>query len=196
MLKNLVDKLNNFELTEKTIKEVHASLMESPFAWESEFKTELVGKYRNIPITGSRQPFFNNKEYAPLFNLEFIVPSYLDIFNSQLSDIDNSKYDKHLLTRLSFFHNKFLNQIHPFADGNGRVCRILMGAIMMRNNCPPIFPKIMEQEDQIKYITTIVKCEVEKNDSFLVEYFAVEMLKYLIERLKTPKDPDTVAPLK
>ena len=67
---------------------------------------------------------------------------------------------------------------------------------MMRNNCPPIFPKIMEQEDQIKYITTIVKCEVEKNDSFLVEYFAVEMLKYLIERLKTPKDPDTVAPLK
>ncbi|MFV8325893.1 Fic family protein [Flavobacterium sp. ZS1P14] len=34
-----------------------------------------------------------------------------------------------MLTALSFFYNTFLNAIHPFTDGNGRVCRIIMGVV-------------------------------------------------------------------
>lgn len=69
------------------------------------------------------------------------MSSYIDIFKNRLNDINNLLEDKHLLTQISYFHNKFLNEIHPFADGNGRVCRIIIGAILMQNNCPPIFPK-------------------------------------------------------
>jgi Fic family protein len=184
VLKNLIESIENFELTEETIKAVHSSLMDSPLAWETGFKPELVGNYRNIPILGSRRPYFKDKVYAPHFNLEIIMPSYLDIFKSQLSNIENTVFEKHLLTRLAFFHNKFLNEIHPFADGNGRVCRILIGAIMMKHDCPPIFPRIMTLTDQIKYITTIVQCEEERSDKPLIEYFALEMSAYLTGRIE------------
>lgn len=184
VLKDLLDSLHNFKLSEDTIKQIHGCLMKSPLAWETDFKPELVGEYRNIPTVGSRQPFFENKEYSPHFNLEIIMASYIDIFNAKLEDVNNSVYEKHLLTRIAYFHNKFLNEIHPFADGNGRVCRIIIGAILMVNNCPPIFPQITNQDQQIEYVSTIVKCEDEKNDISLVKYFANGMTNYLNLRLK------------
>lgn len=184
VLKNLLDHLEDFQLTEKTIKNIHRSLMSSPLAWETDFKPELVGDYRNVPTVGSREPFFENKEYAPHYNLKIIMASYLNLFNSRLHDIDNTDNDKHLLVRIVYFHNRFLNAIHPFADGNGRVCRIIIGAILMLNNCPPIFPEITTQEQQIEYISTIVQCEHDKNDVGLVKYFARGMTDYLLSRLK------------
>ena len=185
VLKNILENLENFKLTEEIIKNVHACLMSSPLAWETDFKPELVGNYRNIPTIGSRQPFFENKEYAPHYNLEIVMASWVDILNNSLHDIDNTVTEKHLLTRIAFFHNKFLNDIHPFADGNGRVCRIIIGAVLMTNNCPPIFPEVTTQEEQIEYISTIVKCEQNKNDDLLVKYFAKGMTMYLQKRINS-----------
>jgi Fic family protein len=183
VLKNLLENLENFELTEEVIKNIHDSLMSSPLAWETDFRPELVGNYRNVPTVGSREPFFDNKEYAPHYNLEIIMTSYLNLFNGRLEDIDNTIDQKHLLTAIVYFHNKFLNEIHPFADGNGRVCRIIIGAVLMSNNCPPIFPEITNQEQQIEYISTIVQCEHEKNDTPLIKYFALGMTNYLLNRV-------------
>lgn len=53
---------DDFELTEENIKKIHNSLMDNPLSWETEFKPELVGEYRNIPTVGSREHFFKNKE--------------------------------------------------------------------------------------------------------------------------------------
>lgn len=183
VLKGVLDSLDNFELTEDNIKNIHRSLMENPLAWETEFKPELVGEYRNVPTVGSREPFFENKEYTSHFNLEISMSSYINVFNSKLNDINNTESEKHLLTRIAYFHNKFLNDIHPFADGNGRVCRIIIGAVLMSHNCPPIFPEIRTQEEQIEYISTIVKCEENNNDDLLIEYFAKGMTNYLQKRL-------------
>ncbi|MBP6039943.1 MAG: Fic family protein [Flavobacterium sp.] len=183
VLKGVLDNLQNFQLTEEIIKNIHNSLMDNPLAWETEFKPELVGNYRNIPTVGSREPFFENKEYAPHYNLEIIMASYIEIFNSRFNEIDNENTQKHLLTHITYFHNRFLNDIHPFADGNGRVCRIIMGAILMKHNCPPIFPEITTQEEQINYISTIVACEKNKNDELLVSYFANGMTNYLLKRI-------------
>ena len=182
-LKGILDNLKNFKLTESTIKDIHRSLMKHPLAWETDFKPELVVNYRNTPTVGSRQPFFENNEYDPHYNLDIIMASYVDIFNAQFDDINNTIKTKHILTRIAYFHNIFLNKIHPFADGNGRVCRIIIGAILMKNNCPPIFPKITTQEEQIAYINTIIKCEKEKNDESLVSYFATGMTNYLLYRI-------------
>lgn len=183
VLKNLLQNLDNFELTEEIIKNIHASLMSSPLSWETDFKPNLVGNYRNVPTVGSREPFFENKEYAPHYNLEIIMASYLDLFNSRLTEIDNLSYEKHLLTGIVYFHNKFLNEIHPFADGNGRVCRIVIAGVLMSNNCPPIFPEITNQEQQIEYISKIVQCENDKSDAPLIEYFANGMTNYLRRKI-------------
>lgn len=183
VLKNLLYSINNFSLSEQSIKEIHRCLMENPFAWETDFKPELVGNYRNMPTVGSRQPFFEDKEYAAHYNLEIVMNSWIAQFNNRFFDIDNTIAEKHILTRIAYFHNKFLNVLHPFADGNGRVCRIIIGAILMKNECPPIFPEITNQEKQVEYITTIVKCEREQSDIPLVNYLAVGMANYLKKRL-------------
>lgn len=182
ILKGVLDNLQKFELTEEFIKNIHRSLMGNPFAWETDFKPELIGNYRNIPTIGSREPFFENKEYVAHYNLEIIMATYVDMFNEKFEGINNEVTESHLLTQIAYFHNKFLNEIHPFADGNGRVCRILIGAILMNNQCPPIFPKITTQEEQVAYISTIVACEQAKNDELLVKYFAEGMTEYLLER--------------
>ncbi|WP_223270795.1 Fic family protein [Subsaximicrobium wynnwilliamsii] len=184
VLKNLLDSLNNFSLSEDSIKKVHRCLMGNPFAWEAEFEPELVGNYRNIPIGGFRQPFFEDKEYVAHYRLIDVMGTWVEMFNNRFSDIDNTTEEKHILTRIAYFHNKFLNELHPFADGNGRVCRIIIGAILMQNDCPPIFPEITTQEEQIEYITTIVNCESEKSDILLVTYFAEGMTDYLMKRVK------------
>ncbi len=183
VLKGILDNLENFQLTEDVIKSIHKHLMESPLAWETDFKAELVGNYRNIPTVGSRKPFFENKEYAPHYNLEIIMASYIEMFRNRFNDINNEIKEKHLLTRIAYFHNKFLNEIHPFADGNGRVCRIIIGAILMKHNCPPVFPQISTHEEQIKYINTIVDCEKNNNDEALIEYLANGMSEYMLKRI-------------
>lgn len=182
VLKNLLNSLNNFKITEDSIKDIHRSLMDSPLAWETEFKPELVGNYRNVPTVGSRKPLFEDKEYVAHYRLEDIMGTWVEMFNDRFSDIDNTIEEKHILTRIAYFHNKFLNDLHPFADGNGRVCRIIIGAILMQNDCPPIFPEITNQDEQIEYITTIVNCEKEKSNILLVKYFAKGMTAYLMRR--------------
>ena len=44
---------------------------------------------------------------------------------------------KHMLTAAAYFHAKFEN-IHPFADGNGRTGRILMNYLLMLHDHPPL----------------------------------------------------------
>lgn len=187
ILKNLIDSLDvgqNFYLTEELIKKIHGALMESPLAWETDFKPELVGNYRNVPAIGFREPLFENKDYIPHFNLEVAMSSYIDLFNNKFENINNTVYETHLLTTIAYFHNKFLNSLHPFADGNGRVCRIIMGAVLMSNNCPPIFPQITDQDKQVEYIIKIVDCETYNSDEMLIEYFAKGMTDYLIIKLR------------
>lgn len=45
----------------------------------------------------------------------------------------------------ALFHYKFV-AIHPFDDGNGRLSRILMNLILMRNGYPPVVIKIEDRQ--------------------------------------------------
>ncbi|EDP96851.1 Fic family protein [Kordia algicida OT-1] len=183
ILESMINRFETFELTETTIKEIHRNLMGSELAWEIDFNPHLVGEYRNIPTIGYREPFFANKEYAPHYNLDVIMSSYIDIFNAKFQNIDNTTNEHHLITVVSYFHNQFLNEIHPFADGNGRVCRIIIGTVLMKNNCPPIFKKITSDKDTFEYISKIVACENENSNIPLVEFLANGMSDYLEERI-------------
>lgn len=191
VLKSLLDNIEDFKLNEEVIKKIHASLMGSPWSWETDFKPELVGQYRNIPTMGSRRPFWEDKEYAPHYNLEMIIANYVERIHLAFQDIDNETFDKHLLTRVAYFHNRFLNEIHPFADGNGRVCRIIIGALLMAHRCPPIFPPITNQQQQFEYIETIVACETQKSDTPMISYLAKGMTQYLIKRINEATKPDS-----
>jgi len=84
---------------------------------------------------------------------------------------------------LAYFHNKFLNLIHPFADGNGRTARIIMGVLMMKNNCPPVFSQILSTENMFTYINTLIECEQQDSDVPFVRFLANGMCDYMTSRL-------------
>lgn len=59
--------------------------------------------------------------------------------------------DKNALTAAAYFHAKFEN-IHPFADGNGRVGRLAMNYFLVRCGHPPI---IIHEEDRKAYYAAL-----------------------------------------
>lgn len=59
----ILDRYENFELTEETIKAIHKNLMGSELSWNGNFKPELVDNYRNYQVIGYREPFYRNREY-------------------------------------------------------------------------------------------------------------------------------------
>ena len=55
------------------------------------------------------------------------------------------------LTAAAYFHAKFEN-IHPFADGNGRTGRLAMNYLLLLNEHPPI---IIHEEDRKEYYAAL-----------------------------------------
>jgi Fic family protein len=65
------------------------------------------------------------------------------------------KYKYHPFVLASIFHHKF-EQIHPFADGNGRTGRILFNYILMINNYPPL---IVQKKNRTLYLDSLSKSD-------------------------------------
>lgn len=85
-----------------------------------------------------------------------------------IAELDSIPDDK-AFTAAAYFHAKFEN-IHPFADGNGRTGRILMNYILLVHNHPPI---IIHEEDRKDYYSALEawdeRQELEPLMSFLKE---------------------------
>ncbi|MCM1059111.1 MAG: Fic family protein [Eubacterium sp.] len=65
----------------------------------------------------------------------------------ELCDIQN----KDALTAAAYFHAKFEN-IHPFADGNGRVGRLAMNYFLVTHNHPPV---TIHEEGRTEYYAAL-----------------------------------------
>ena len=59
--------------------------------------------------------------------------------------------DQNALTAAAYFHAKFEN-IHPFADGNGRTGRLAMNYFLVMHNHPPV---TIHEEDREGYYTAL-----------------------------------------
>lgn len=67
-----------------------------------------------------------------------------------LEELQNAPREK-ALTVAAYFHAKFEN-IHPFADGNGRAGRLAMNYLLLLNDHPPI---IIHEEDRKGYFDAL-----------------------------------------
>jgi Fic family protein len=69
-------------------------------------------------------------EGAPQSRIAFLLNELVDWYHTH-----RKKYSGLILAAV--VHNQFEN-IHPFADGNGRVGRVLLNFILLKHNLPPI----------------------------------------------------------
>lgn len=80
----------------------------------------------------------------------------------ELQDIKN----KDALTAAAYFHAKFEN-IHPFADGNGRTGRLAMNYFLVMHDHPPV---IIHEEDRKEYYNALEAWDSEQKLDLLRDF--------------------------
>lgn len=119
------------------IKDIHAIMFEDALQVSPEYISRPVGAYRvderhikGVNIKLSPPHMIANE----LENLLYRIPS-----------------NKLTLLDIAEFHILF-EKIHPFADGNGRVGRLIMAYQAIQNN---IIPPLIKNEDRARYLEAI-----------------------------------------
>lgn len=112
-----------------------------------------AGVYRNhsVRITGVHLPTAN---YASVPGL---MTEAMKLVNEKTEDI---------VSLSAKVHSKF-EKIHPFSDGNGRVGRLLMNAMLLQLN---LTPAIIRQEQKQLYYTYLYKAQTKDNHNQLENF--------------------------
>lgn len=89
-----------------------------------------------------------------------------------LEELQEIPKDK-VFVAAAYFHTKFEN-IHPFADGNGRTGRLAMNYLLVLNNHPPI---IIHEEDKKDYYTALEAWDRDQEIKPFIEFLEQQCVK-------------------
>lgn len=125
-----------------------------------------------------------DKKYFPDYNK---VPDLVVEFVSNINKkLNQNLDDDDVLNLASDAHYNLVN-IHPFADGNGRLSRLIMNYILMCFNQP--FVKIFT-EDRIEYIDALNATEEKEDLGVFRTFIASQQIKFFkneIEKFQNSK---------
>lgn len=131
-------------INEEFILRLHSILMNSILS--------NAGSYRfhGVRIVGANVPTANYLKIEKLMS-ELII--------------DINKRGE-VFEKVSETHSRF-EQIHPFSDGNGRVGRLLIHAMLIKNNFPPA---VILESDKNLYMKYLNKSQTEGDFSLLIDF--------------------------
>lgn len=161
----LLDKIIKKEkISENLIKKVHELLTIGTYDERRYILNgERPGEYKKHDyVTGGEEVGARANEVAK--EIENLLNEVNSVNTNDAEDI---------IKIATYFHNKFEN-IHAFADGNGRVGRTLTNYILMINNMPPL---IVYDEDKKYYYAALEKYDKEDDIKSMIEFFKYEMEK-------------------
>ena len=145
-LEFLFDKVDfKFKITENFILKLHSILMNGVHP--------QAGCYRNhgVRIVGANVPTANFLKISILMK---------DLI------IKINKPEKDFFKTLAEVHSNF-EKIHPFADGNGRIGRLIMISMLLKKNLPPV---IIKQKNKRFYYKYLNKSQINNEHSLLEDF--------------------------
>ena len=157
------------DLTETDIRDLHRMILVEPYQTKAQTpdgqltsKTILLGEYKKMP----------NHVKTPTGEIHYYAtPDEVPILMGELmtwySEAQMNK-NIHPSVLAAFFHHRFV-AIHPFDDGNGRLGRILMNLILMKNGYPPAVIKLRERTDYYAALG-----QADKNEYLALAEFVAE----------------------
>ena len=140
----------NNKLNEAFILKIHSLLLNGI--------QEDAGLYRKhgVRIVGANVPTANYLKIPQL--MKEIV-----------KDINRQKKD--IISHVSEIHSRF-EQVHPFSDGNGRIGRLIIHAMLLKKNIPPTIITVKKKKI---YLSVLNKAQV-KNELVPLEDFICDSI--------------------
>lgn len=119
-------------------------------------KSEIAGKIRQhqVAISGSK--------FTPPFPAE-IYPLLREFFKWY----NKNKNKMHPVVLAGLVHLKFVT-IHPFADGNGRIARIMQNFVLNRNSYPMLN---ITYENRTSYYNALERSQVKEDENIFLQWF-------------------------
>ena len=112
------------------------------------------GELRKLNVTAG----IGGRSYMSYLKVPMALQAFCEELNRRRSEIDPS--DIAAVYDLSFWAHFELVTIHPWADGNGRTCRLLMNLLQMEYG---VLPTKVLKEDKAEYIQALIDTREEEN---------------------------------
>jgi Fic family protein len=145
----------NKELSVSTVLHWHTQLFQFT-------KPDIAGKIRThqVGISGSKvlPPF-------PI-ELDLLLRDFFDWYHQNRKKL-------HPVHLAGLVHLKFVT-IHPFADGNGRISRLLMNYVLHKNGYPML---IIPYSQRMSYYTALERSQLKKDENVFILWFFKRYLK-------------------
>lgn len=161
-------------ITENLLKDLSATVMRNTgseyFSMGGSFSS-TKGEYRKLNVrAGLNGPSYINYNKVPIRMKQFC-----DWINQERKTLNPNKIED--IYRFSFDVHFNLVSIHPWADGNGRMSRLLMNYIQIENN---VLPVKISKEQKIEYIKALRNSQ----DSENINIFRDTMFSIHLDNLK------------
>lgn len=153
-----------------TSKKLSKIRKEDVLRWHGEiFDQTKIGeagdiRHHRIGVTTNDEVEFTPAPQVPKKLKEFF--SWLNKYNEKTNPVEFA----------AITHYKFVS-IHPFADGNGRISRLIMNYILFKYDCP--FMQI-ENNDKRAYFKSLEKSQLNNDEMYFLKWF----MKYYIKSNK------------
>lgn len=170
---------DNVALTDKSLSEQleaknHQTALNYLFdyiASKKKIDQALILKLHSILMNGVRPDAGLYRRHAVrIMGINLPTANYIripDLIPKVVSTINDADKQKDIVALVAEVHSR-LEQIHPFSDGNGRIGRLLMSAMLLMNN---LAPAIIRQENKRLYYTYLYKAQTQNDGSQLEDFF-------------------------
>jgi len=170
-------------LSEANIKNLNEIILVRPF-WKDAITPDgqktrrliKVGDYKEFPnsVRLSNGELF---EYASVTDTPILMGELIQWYRAE-----EQKNELHPVELAAMLHYKLV-RIHPFDDGNGRISRLLMNYVLLKNNLPPV---IIKSADKRNYISSLNSADTGDINSF-IKYIAQQLVWSLELSIKAAK---------
>lgn len=152
-------------LTETQIKNLNETILVKPF-WKDAITSDgqktkrqiEIGNYKKFPnsVVLSNGEIF---EYASVTDTPILMGELIQWYHKE-----EQKKESHPVILAAMLHYKLV-RIHPFDDGNGRISRLLMNYVLLKNNLPPV---VIKSADKRNYLSALKSADAGKLEDFVI----------------------------
>lgn len=136
------------------------------------------GELRKLNVSAGK----GGKSYLDFNKVPYKLEEACKYLNTAKSKLNNSDIEKIYL--LSFEAHYILATIHPWADGNGRMSRLVMNMIQKEFN---VLPTIVKKENRLEYIKSLNESQENENPKVFLTFMLNHHKDNILEQINEYK---------